>query len=320
MFTNRSVLTSGIGTNQAYGADAAFSFFDNLSMGGFYARTETTGFGTDDDSYQARFNYDADRYGARLDYTKVGQDFNPEVGFLRRQDFRRSAIDVRFSPRPQRPGRVRQYTYEGSFEHIENHAGHLESQGATGHFNMEFANSDQLSFDANVNHEGPTAPFSVTRGVSIAAGDYDFNDVSFRYQGGQQRRVSGTVTIQAGQFYDGTIRALTVSGARASLSRQLSVEPSVSINHVELPANEFTTQVLRARSDFAFTPRMFGSGLVQYSSSDRTFSSNLRFRWEYRPGSEFFLVYTDERDTSAPLLSGLRNKALVVKVNRLWQF
>ena len=45
---------------------------------------------------------------------------------------------------------------------------------------------------------------------------------------------------------------------------------------------------------------MFASALLQYSSSDRAFSSNLRFRWEYRPGSELFVVYTDERDITEP--------------------
>jgi hypothetical protein len=78
--------------------------------------------------------------------------------------------------------------------------------------------------------------------------------------------------------------------------------------------------VWRVRTDFAFTPRMFTSALVQYSSSHRTFSSNLRFRWEYRQGSELSVVYTDERDTTAAGLSALRNRALVVKANRLWQF
>jgi hypothetical protein len=65
---------------------------------------------------------------------------------------------------------------------------------------------------------------------------------------------------------------------------------------------------------------MFMSGLVQYGSAGRTLTSNLRFRWEYRPGSEIFVVYTDERDTLTSGYPGLRNRALVVKVNRLWQF
>ena len=43
----------------------------------------------------------ADRYGARAEYLKVGDNFNPEVGFLRRDDFKRSFAQLRFSPRPQ---------------------------------------------------------------------------------------------------------------------------------------------------------------------------------------------------------------------------
>ena len=81
-----------------------------------------------------------------------------------------------------------------------------------------------------------------------------------------------------------------------------------------------TTTLLRARSDYAFTPRMFASALIQYSSNDQLFGTNLRFRWEYLPGSELFLVYTDERDTIHPGYPDLRNRAFVVKINRLLRF
>jgi hypothetical protein len=65
---------------------------------------------------------------------------------------------------------------------------------------------------------------------------------------------------------------------------------------------------------------MFASGLVQYSSNESVFSTNLRFRWEYRPGSEFFLVYTDERDTFPTGAPVLKNRAVVAKINRLVRF
>jgi hypothetical protein len=64
---------------------------------------------------------------------------------------------------------------------------------------------------------------------------------------------------------------------------------------------------------------MFVSALLQYNSADSTFSSNLRFRWEYIPGSEFFVVWTDEHDT-VPNRVGLRNRAFVVKATRLLRF
>ena len=77
--------------------------------------------------------------------------------------------------------------------------------------------------------------------------------------------------------------------------------------------------------DFGFTSLMFLSGLVQYSSADRAVSTNVRYRWEYAPGSELFLVYSDERGTDDPIASptsrrGLRNRAFVVKVNRLLRY
>ena len=47
---------------------------------------------------------------------------------------------------------------------------------------------------------------------------------------------------------------------------QLSIEPSISINHVALPHGEFTTRLFGARTDYAFSPRMFASALLQFSS------------------------------------------------------
>ena len=65
---------------------------------------------------------------------------------------------------------------------------------------------------------------------------------------------------------------------------------------------------------------MFVSGLFQYSSGAETLSTNLRLRWEYSPGSELFIVYTDEHTTVGPRSPALNNRALVIKFNRLLRF
>ena len=111
--------------------------------------------------------------------------------------------------------------------------------------------------------------------------------------------------MQRGGFYDGDITAVTVSSARVSVTPQLSIEPSLSINDVDLPYGDFTNTAASGPDRLSrFRPRMFASGLFQYNSTDNSFSSNLRFRWEYHPGSELFVVYTDERDTAGAGLSG----------------
>jgi len=49
-------------------------------------------------------------------------------------------------------------------------------------------------------------------------------------------------------------------------------------------------------------------------------STNARFRWEYIPGSELFIVYNEERDTVAPRFPDLANRSFIVKINRLLRF
>ena len=319
---NKSSVTEG-GSNQAYGVDAAFGFYQNVSLTTYYAQTQTTGLTGDNESYQGKFDYAPDRYGASASILKVGKDFNPEVGFLRRTDFTRSFASGRFSPRPRNMRAVRKFSFDGNIEYFENGAGQVESRQQTGQFSTEFDNSDTLTVEGNANYDLLLASFRPSAGVVIPPGGYHYNDMSVRYNMGQQRRLSGNLSVQLGEYYSGTIRTVSFSQGRLSILKQLSVEPRVSISKVELPTGNFTTRLFSARTDYGFSPRMFASALLQYSSADHTFSSNMRFRWEYQPGSEFFVVWTDEQNTN-PLdpreNMTLRNRAFVVKMTRLFRF
>ncbi len=68
------------------------------------------------------------------------------------------------------------------------------------------------------------------------------------------------------------------------------------------------------------TPYMFVSALLQYNSADHVVSANVRLRWEYRPGSELFVVFNEQRDTLSPRFPDLANRAFIVKINRLVRF
>jgi hypothetical protein len=335
MATNRSLAASNSGSNQAYGVDGTFSLFDNVTTAVYWARTATTGRSGNDQSYQARYDYNADRYGARGEFLAVGKDFNPEVGFVRRTDFKRSFGEVRFSPRPTGIPVVRKFTYSGNGELFVNGAGHVESRTWTGHFGTELANSDLISLDAAREYELLTQPFTPAGSpVAIAAGGYTFDQVGASYTWGGQRRISGTLAAQAGEYYDGRITSVSfglatnalTSAGRISILPQLSMEPTVSLTRFDLRGGSFTAKLYRTRADYGFSSLMFVSALVQYNSADRAVSSNLRFRWEYRPGSELFLVYTDERDVTedrfmtATTVRGLKNRAFVVKINRLLRY
>ena len=80
----------------------AFSFFQNVSARrATTRRPRPTASTATTDSYQGRFDYGADRYGAQLEYLKVGDNFNPEVGFVRRDDFDRIFGAAALQPAPE---------------------------------------------------------------------------------------------------------------------------------------------------------------------------------------------------------------------------
>ena len=134
----------------------------------------------------------------------------------------------------------------------------METRTQTVRFNTEFESSDQVTVEASDNYEALFVPFNVGGGVFIPAGRLQLPATrTVSYTLGQQRRFTGTVAVQAGEFYDGTITALDLSSARYSILKQFSVEPSISLNRIELPYGEFTTRLFRARTDYAFSPRMF---------------------------------------------------------------
>jgi hypothetical protein len=334
MATGRSVGAAGTGTNSAYGADGTFQMSQSVMAAGYWAQTNTTGKSGKNQSFQGLFDYNADKYGAHAEYMSVGANFDPQVGFTRRTDFGRSYGSLRYSPRPKSMPMVRKFSYSGNAEYVENGAGLVDARGYSGSFNTEFESSDVFNVTFNHDFDFIRQPFTPSGSPApIGVGGYAYNSMSAAYTFGAQRRVSGSLTFQGGQYYDGTIRSVTFGAggggfqsSRITLHTRLAVEPTVTYTEVRRPAGNFITRLARTRVDYGFSPLMFFSGLFQYSSADRAFSTNLRFRWEYAPGSELFLVYTDERDmtddrfATPTTVRGLRNRALVVKVNRLFRY
>ena len=320
LFTGRSQSRIGDGSNEAYGADAVFGFYDDVTINTHWAQTRTPGLTGNDTSYRAQLDYRGDRYGVEMEHLLVGDSFNPEIGFVRRRDMRRSYGLFRFSPRPRNIGWVRRFLWSGSFAYVENLAGQVETREATGIFTIELDNSDMFTVNAMKSYEFLPAPFPIARGVTLPVAGYDFTNGQVSYQFGPQRRVGGTMMVEHGTFYSGTKTAFTLSRGRASITNQFSVEPTWSFNQIDLVEGSFTTNLIGSRITYTMTPLMFASALLQYNSAAEAVSANVRFRWEYQPGSELFIVFNEQRDTTMRRFPGLVNRAFVVKFNRLFRF
>jgi hypothetical protein len=323
LFTNRSPTAAGTDSNLAIGAEANFAFFRSVTFSTYYARTSSGDRADDGDasSYRARFEYSSDRHGLIGEHLLVGDAFNPEVGFVRRSDFRRSAVTARFSPRPAGSRLVRRHVWQGGYDYVtDGRATRVENRGATGLWRVEFANSDMWSVDYARDYEFLPEDFEIATGVVVPIGGYTYQTLSSTYVMGQQRRVSGRLTVRTGTFYEGTRQEMTLTAGRMALSTRLNIEPGLTLNWVDLPQGRFNTELFTARVIFTPSPRSLVSGLFQLNPVDETLSSSVRLRWEYTGGSEIFVVYTDNRNTQAGAASTLMNRSFAVKITRLVRF
>ena len=314
-------------SNEAFGVDANFALFQDLFARGYYARTTRGTEAPPDgdalrhtpDSYRGEIDYMGDRYGLRVEHLFVGRDFNPEIGFLRRAAFRRNAAVARFSPRPAtRFSRVRKFTYEAGFDYITTPEGALESRELQGTFKTELQNSDVATVEYTRSFEWIEDAFPIS-GVRVAPGSYHFQDLKGTYQLGNQHPVSGTFTLARGSFWGGRKTEIGYRG-RLDLSYRFYMEPGITLNVLDLPLGEVTTKLVSTRATYSFSPRVFTSALVQFNSSANSLSGNYRFRWEYRPGSDVFVVYSDGRDTTVRGYPELMNRTFVIKATRLFRF
>ena len=318
--THRNVGANGSGSNALYGVDGNFAPSENVRINTYYMATsdpEADG-GHRAASYLGQFNYNTDLIDVGAERLYLGEDFNPGMGFVRRRDFTKNGGRFGFSPRPRGIRQVRQFEFEFEAADYLRPGGALETREIAVEGTAQFESSDRFTVDHSVTDERLDEGFDLSDGVTVPAGNYRFARTELRLGFGSHRPVSGFLGYEFGGFFGGSRRELSYSG-RAELNERFSLEPDVSLNWIELPGGEVRAAVSRLRATYTVSPRSVLSALVQYNSESERYSVNLRFRREYSPGSDLFVVFSSNRDGDDGL-TGLTDRALVVKFTRLFRF
>jgi hypothetical protein len=312
-------VSAGVDNRFTGGVDANVRLSDELSISSYYARVSNRGATGDESSYAGSLDYSSDRYGLSLEHIMIGDDFDPAVGFVRRPDQRRNHAQGRISRRLRTSELVRRLSWTSTFERITNaKATRVENRTVSGNFDVEFNNGDSSGLDYSHDYELLPDEFTISPGVVVPAGSYRTDMVRGSYSLGQQRKVSGNLSTSVSSFYGGT-RTQASYGGRVSFPPRFSLEPSLSLNWVNLPYGDFATRLFSTRFNVTPSPRLLVSALVQINTSSHTVSSSARLRWEYVPGSELFVVYSDGRNTLPPGAQ-LLNRSIAIKITRLVRF
>ena len=318
--THRNISADGSGANSLYGVDGNFAPTENIRINSYYMATSDAGVDTGHQaaSYMGQFRYDTDLIDVSAERLYLGEDFDPGMGFVRRRDFTKNGGSFTLAPRPRGIEAIRQFEFKAEANQYDRPDGQMETR----EYNVEgraiFESSDRFVVTHTVTEEHLLEGFPLSSEVRVPAGSYRFARSGVRFWFGTHRAVSGYVRYEFGDFFGGTRQEVGYWG-RAEVNRRIAMEPNISLNWITVPGGEVRAQVSRLRATYTVSPRSFVGALVQYNSAAQLYSANVRFRWEYSPGSDLFVVFSTNRDGDDGL-SGLTDRALVVKFTRLFRF
>ena len=230
----RSAVPESIGVDrgarrvqQAWGVDGAFGFNNEANLLTYYARSHTPRLVGNDQSYRARFNYDADLIGGTADYLVVGNEFNPEIGFVRRRDFRNSALSARFSPRPASIPWLRKMSFQGDVNYFENdRARYVESRDRSGQISLDLENGDAFAVNATDTFEFP--PRSERISGALRDRPLCLGGLPGELRVRSATAVAGEPGRAMGRLLPGDRFSLSLGSGRIEVHPQLSIEPSLS--------------------------------------------------------------------------------------------
>jgi len=303
MFVNRDgdgshLVAPGMDDNQTYAIDGRWGIGENLSLSAWAAKTSTPGLNGRDEAYTAKAIYDSAMWASRLEYGQVGEDFNPEVGFLSRSDFRRVTAFLMRRIRPDDMWGLLEVRPHVSYRGYWDFDGFQETGWLHNDIHWEFRNGYEIHTGVNLTHEGVKDAFDIVDGVTIQPGTYEHAEVTIVFHTNQAAPLSFELqTVIGGRF--GGDRVSLAPTLRYRIGETFSSELSYNYNDLDLPVpgGQFKANLARLRLSYSFTPKILLQALVQYNELDDILGTNLRFSWLQSANAGFYLVYNefDER-------------------------
>jgi Domain of unknown function (DUF5916) len=280
--------------NETTGADTRLVFFNNLVVNGYAAQTRTPGSSSGQTNLGAGFDYQTNWLEVFAQHRKVGPNFNPEVGFLGRTDCICDYVDVNFKPRPKIRG-VRDLNFESFLFHAPDTHHVLQTQEWQGTFRIDFHNGAYSDDDlVDIFIQRLVTPFNIYKNVFIPAGEYHWDRHQFTYGSPQNRRLMVNLFERFGSYYNGHLNEARVRATyRANERLSFSFSEEWDRFRLPVPGGDFSVVVGGFQTNYSFSRFLTLSALLQMDTANtQAASANIRLRWNYRPDSDLYVVYT----------------------------
>ena len=302
--------------NRTYAADGRWGIGQSTMVQGFYGRTQTPGRTGRDHAMSLSTTYDSETWRIITGYQENGEDFNPEVGFVRRiGGFRKYDFGLNYRARPEGILKLQEISPHGSFTRFWNFDGVMETTYIHLHYDGEFENSSSGGVAYDARSERVFSAFDIS-GIPVTPGRYDWGQLTYNFDYDRSAPVSAGLRATFGGFFGGNIVTLQPS-VRARYGETLNLTLSYSRNDIELPLGSTVTNLTRLRAGYNFSPRLFVQTLLQHNDSARLWSLNFRFGWLQDANTGLFLVYNETEGILDYLPEGA-GRSLILKYSYLF--
>ena len=283
--------------NQTGGVDTRLVFFKDWFVDAHAAGTQSPqnpsgGRGSSND-VGASLSYRSNWLDGIVEKRKIGPNFNPEVGFIERVDSDETYADLTFKARPRISG-IRELQFEGFILHAPDTHGAVSTQEWQGTFRADLNNGGYTDDDiADVFTQRITTPLHIYKSVFIPNGLYHFARHQLTYGSGQDRRFTYNFFERFGGYYGGTLNEFRVRANYRPIAR-FSVAASETWDRFRLPLpnGNFSVVLGSLQGNYSFNRFLTFTTLIQMdTSNNQAVSANLRLRYNYRPDSDFYVIY-----------------------------
>lgn len=306
--------------NRTYALDGRWGIGLHTFVSGFAARTQTPGVTGRDHSFNLRSRTNTRNVDLDFGYQEVGDAFNPEVGFLTRDGYRKPDVRImtRLRPRNGLGLNLQEIRPHASYRSFWGFDGFQETMYTHLDTHWQFRNAYEVHTGMNLTTEGVRVPFQIYPGIVVPPGTYDHQEAQIVFMTNQGAPASYDVRTFIGGFFGGN-RVTVNQTLRLRVGETFTTETTYSRNDVDLPWGSFKTNLVRSRINYSFTPRVFVQSLVQYNDRADLWSTNVRFGWLQAANTGLFVVFNDTRGLYDLRPRPLRtDRSLTIKFSRMF--
>ena len=295
--------------------------FQTTSMGGnknflvglWGLYTEREDLTEDSSAFGLKIDYPNDKWDAALTYSRIGEDFDPSLGFVPRKGVHFMRLGGTYAPRPEWP-LVRQMFHQLFGTYIRNIDGPWQSYSVfTAPINWRFESGDRFEFNIRPVGENILEPFEIAEDVIIPVGEYHFMRYRLETEFAAKRRLSGQLSWWFGTFYDGQLDELEME-LNWNPTALLGFELNALRNSGRLPFGDFDQKLAGLRVRFNVNSNLQLNSYLQYDTISRILGLNARIHWIFSPLGEVFLVINHNTLDDINQDWVLQNQQIVLKV------